>query len=532
MREDAGSLPDAGQVLQCASASVCGGRVTCGATSDCLCLGTPEGDVRCGQRPFTCHAQACDTSSDCAHLGPGFFCDQPSSGCCSDPPMQFRRCIAPCGVDTSKTWPENLGVLVEGLRTFIEGGRTSLGGDGSGDLTTTVDGGTRVTILRSGSRSKLTTISTGDRQVDTQGDLNVDGVVDLVHAESGDDSVWQASTLWDTDFNGAMDLHQTRSIDVPALTFTETIESWVDGGWVVDSSRTGPTEENQGTTCRGLDGFPTDTSGPAINPLGPRVPDLRVLYDGANEHTPGYCSFEQAVAISQAVRTAVADLKCLKNINPYLAQCVQTALAKGKLNIACGNSCTATDGASDLGGSWTHDRGRSLRMYLNPNKVGDLGSIALEQTVLHELLHFCGQSHYPDNGGGGGTDSVYSCGRHCAKCSAGSPIGPFGPADQARDCARCADSANKAKCGFATHVVESCKLNSAVCHGGAGVNAQCSQCLLSERRACDGSEVSQAYPVFVCCKECPAAAPRNTDKPCTSQAPGVTVPCGKPSTCP
>jgi len=39
----------------------------------------------------------CKTSEDCADLGPGYFCDTPNSGCCTDPPKELARCVAPCG---------------------------------------------------------------------------------------------------------------------------------------------------------------------------------------------------------------------------------------------------------------------------------------------------------------------------------------------------------------------------------------------------------------------------------------------------
>ena len=43
----------------------------------------------------------CKTSADCAHLGAGYFCDTPDSGCCSD--HQLQRCIAPCPTSDAGT---------------------------------------------------------------------------------------------------------------------------------------------------------------------------------------------------------------------------------------------------------------------------------------------------------------------------------------------------------------------------------------------------------------------------------------------
>lgn len=80
----------------CSAASACGDRQYCGADQRCLCLRSAEGPIRCGRIPDTCDVQLCQTSADCAILGEGYFCDTPNSGCCSDPPQELPRCIAPC----------------------------------------------------------------------------------------------------------------------------------------------------------------------------------------------------------------------------------------------------------------------------------------------------------------------------------------------------------------------------------------------------------------------------------------------------
>jgi len=80
----------------CEVASRCEERVYCAQDQTCLCLQTPEGDIRCGKIPSTCNVQLCQTSADCANLGEGYFCDTPNSGCCYDPPAELPRCIAPC----------------------------------------------------------------------------------------------------------------------------------------------------------------------------------------------------------------------------------------------------------------------------------------------------------------------------------------------------------------------------------------------------------------------------------------------------
>ncbi|HXF64282.1 MAG TPA: hypothetical protein VNK95_21820 [Caldilineaceae bacterium] len=81
----------------CAAASACGERHYCRGQSNCICIRSAEGSIRCGKIPSTCHMPLCTTSDDCAHLGPGYFCDSPNSGCCTDPPASLSRCIPPCG---------------------------------------------------------------------------------------------------------------------------------------------------------------------------------------------------------------------------------------------------------------------------------------------------------------------------------------------------------------------------------------------------------------------------------------------------
>jgi hypothetical protein len=80
----------------CAGASRCGERHYCNEEQTCICVESVDGDLRCGRLPTTCHAQLCETNADCANLGEGYFCDTPHSGCCTDPPAELSRCIAPC----------------------------------------------------------------------------------------------------------------------------------------------------------------------------------------------------------------------------------------------------------------------------------------------------------------------------------------------------------------------------------------------------------------------------------------------------
>jgi hypothetical protein len=89
----------------CPTASRCGNRQYCNPEKTCICVQTAEGPTRCGQIPSTCHVQLCTTSADCAALGAGYFCDTPNSGCCTDPPKEKARCVAPCGATTPPACP-------------------------------------------------------------------------------------------------------------------------------------------------------------------------------------------------------------------------------------------------------------------------------------------------------------------------------------------------------------------------------------------------------------------------------------------
>lgn len=84
---------------ECSTPSSCGDRQYCNEEETCTCTETTEGDLRCGQLPPYCYLPLCTSSADCSHLGEGWFCDTPNSGCCTDPPAELSRCIAPCGTE-------------------------------------------------------------------------------------------------------------------------------------------------------------------------------------------------------------------------------------------------------------------------------------------------------------------------------------------------------------------------------------------------------------------------------------------------
>ena len=79
---------------ECPIPSTCGDRKYCDSAKKAVCVRSVEGVNRCGVIPTSCHVQLCQKSADCSTLGPGYFCDTPNSGCCTDPPKELSRCVA------------------------------------------------------------------------------------------------------------------------------------------------------------------------------------------------------------------------------------------------------------------------------------------------------------------------------------------------------------------------------------------------------------------------------------------------------
>jgi hypothetical protein len=95
------------QPAPCSVASRCPKKEYCSADQSCICVQSAEGDIRCGKIP-SCAAKLCQSSADCADLGEGYFCDTPNTGCCTDPPAEKTRCIAPCTASAPPCPPERV----------------------------------------------------------------------------------------------------------------------------------------------------------------------------------------------------------------------------------------------------------------------------------------------------------------------------------------------------------------------------------------------------------------------------------------
>lgn len=508
-----GGVIDAGTL----ATSTCEAPQFCNEAETCLRVRTAEGDARCGQMP-PCETRLCTTSADCAALGAGYFCDTPMSGCCLD--AQLPRCLPPCGFHDG--WPPGLAELVNELDTFERGGQADLDRDGRYETTTTIgDGGVRTIVVTGPGEGVMLTVVVADADHATaQGDFNEDSRIDFTESEVRTNNRVDYSGEWDTDFDGTMDRRVVRSVDLVARTFTRTVYRLADGGFQQESTRSGPAWENQGQACKGLDGFPSDVGGVSRSPLGRT--NIRIIENG----TPGACTSDQAGSLEGAFRKILSDsLKCLERINPLLKAKLSNALANKKLNVACGNTCPGIGATADLDGHW-------LKYFegerVNVNFSAARDATDLQAMLLHELLHFAGNDHVGGADGQGGTDPIYSCGRHCGGCSnwgLGARDSPQTPWSKELDCARCAAPGFKGLCGTQTAYVDKCDTARALCHAGAAF-ANCEKCLMSEEEYCDGTPIPDSVANrFVCCQREGCPTDWAIDQQCVAQMEGVVTPC-------
>lgn len=158
----------------CLVASFCGARQYCNDEQSCLCLETPEGDKRCGRIPDSCEVEFCESSADCAHLGEGYFCDTPTSGCCDE---QRSRCIAPCDAAPDAAIRGRFGSV--SYRVEV-GGETAAQAryalDGGGELRVEIAAGDRGTMVWGGTAIDGFGPLAGEQEA-ALADLAADGVM-------------------------------------------------------------------------------------------------------------------------------------------------------------------------------------------------------------------------------------------------------------------------------------------------------------------------------------------------------------------
>ena len=544
---------------RCTEPSMCGHRIYCDGTTDCICIRSAEGPIRCGRLPNTCHVQLCETSADCAALGDGYFCDTPNSGCCSDPPKELPRCIAPCLVTTTTTRPptttstrppttttlpgptttsttlppgdENIvGTFdPEAQRLVGEAAKASMGlpadydGDGLPEYVTTIIGGTV--------HSESDEDGDGNPEFISSRDAAGNGTERIDSDSDGQPEVETTTTvgpppvrvvLRDTDQDGIVDRRETDTFNLPAGTVRVVEESDPegDGTFVVIADDVVPIGQNQGAECDPNDGLPgpTNRGGPRL-----RLMDIVIPHGGSG----GRCSRAQADRISKALGCAFKQgHDCLSNTNAGLAKKLFDGLARSdNLMIGCGNRCAGSDANTLTGVAWL-----DATMNVNPDILDGatpVNDADLCTVILHELLHWRGEGLGDKAKHDQGTDRTYSCGRYCGGCTSRGPSPPGANVD----CARCAGTeSEKRRCGVKEKEVDVPCPGYELCHAGLRGNRSCQECRGLQQQYCDDSNSSRAAE-FTCCKMCPDDFPTN-DLPCLGDGSNSGTCATKPPECP
>jgi cysteine-rich repeat protein len=543
---------------RCEEASMCGDRVYCDGAPGCLCIRSAEGPIRCGQLPTTCHVQLCETSADCAALGEGWFCDTPNSGCCSDPPKELPRCIAPCTATTTTTRPptttstrppttttttpaptttsttlppgdESIALDPETRRLVAEAGKAAQGlpadydGDGVPDYVTTITGGTV--------QSESDADGDGNPEFISTRDAAGNGAVRIDSDSDGRPEVETTTTvgpppvrvvLRDTDLDGFVDRRETDTFDLAAGTVRVVEESDPegDGTYVTIADDVVPIGQNSGAPCDPNAGLPGvfDRGSPRL-----RLNGIVIPVDGGG----GRCSRSQGERIAKALDCAFTQgHDCLANTNAGLAKELFDGLVRNdNLMIACGNHCAGSDANTLTGVLWL-----GATMNVNPDILDGASPVNdadLCTVILHELLHWRGEGLGDQAKHDQGIDRTYSCGRYCGGCTSRGPGAP-GPNV---DCARCAGTeSEKGRCGLKVKEEEIPCPAYELCHAGLAGNRACETCRGLQQQFCDDSN-SSAAPLLSCCLLCPAEFPHN-DLVCTGDGSKMGTCATKPPECP
>lgn len=561
-----------GQEALCSVASRCGSRVHCSADSQCICTQTTEGDLRCGQIPEQCGVKLCQSSDDCAELGEGYFCDTPLSGCCTDPPKELSRCIAPCKSKeqcpaarfcANRCCPEG--------RRCGEGGECVQAGDGgatrdggaigAGDARGTDAGGPdsrapgsaeAVLALAELARSGKAVDFDGDGWKEASAAIGSDGTARFqltdpagaayyVSERRADGSrIVRYDAMGDGRFDyrlestvvppreielrdrardGTPDLRVTRETDAAAATVRVTVEEDVDGDgtWTIVRQLTEPAVSFAGGVC------PSDTI-PVPGESDVVIPGRRLVIMSDAEGSGGRCTPEQAQRLKRSFECAAhRGLICVSGTNRRLGGMLAEYLTLGGPTLmACGmgpGGCAA--GARRSSGLVNYNT--RILDDTPEDREGDPAAELCDVT-LHELLHLAGASHEATEVIG--EDVVYTCARYCAGCTKGS----IGAGDPNRDCALCADSPERReRCGVAEllrHDPCGEEAPYGICHSGlACLSRTCEKCRTIQTLDCADEPLGERR--FNCCLSCPSACSTN-DFPCLAQEPKLKFTCDQP----
>jgi hypothetical protein len=318
----------------------------------------------------------------------------------------------------------------------------------------------------------------------------------------------------DMDGSGKPELRRTMryAVDLQTVEIVNEADPMETGTFAEVSRSTEPAAWDQGgTACDGSSNIP----GNAISQWwANKAPDMVPSAPGidffSGNGAPYDCTPDEATKLAAAFDCALTRAReCLPNANQRLAEkmTADAVASQGSLHVGCNNPC-AGKLATTLGSTMNVSNS-----VLNSYNLNDLCSV-----IMHEMFHRAGEPGGKDHDSTG-TDSTYSCARYCANCS---HTGKGAPASSNVDCARCGETdAEKRRCGVERTLVGTPCPKLDLCHGGIGVNLNCTSCKGIQEVDCDMKPFSKE-PLFYCCETCPDNAPRNTDKPCMG-APSLTA---------
>lgn len=421
--------------------------------------------------------------------------------------------------------------LLSRFASLRSGQPADLDGDGRAEtaLTMNSDGSRTWSSDQDGEGTPEFVLTTSARGSTVMLDKNRDGSSDEELVITVSETTHKRVAQVDEDFDGKPDHRYTWTTERASLArqaYVAEIDPEGSGNYVPLASLTLTTTKDQdGDSCEGSDGFPSD--GDDYQPF-PGSPTIKT------GSSAGACSQGDASSIAKAVDCALTKGSlCLANTNTrQYNSLMAAAFGQGTmpLDIGCGNGCTGKLAATR---GWSAPWFTNSTLNINSTEWNKLDSAGQCNIMLHELLHWAGDQGSSDHNSrsGAGDDEVYSCGRYCGGCS---NAGHGAPNNSAIDCAKCADTPErKAKCGAkAEFKTGSCNGELAgLCHAGlACVSANCETCGQIEKKSCDDKPLSTE---ITCCATCPSNCNRSNDLPCNA-APQLMDTCNSmtPPFCP
>ena len=374
---------------QCPTPSACGARQFCNAEETCLCVKSAEGYNRCGAIPTTCHVQLCQTSADCASLGEGFFCDTPNSGCCTDPPADLPRCLAPCGD-------------VDNLPSTVCDGDPVTVASIEAAAAEIASGATQVDLSPGGCFRYTRTVANGIVLIE-QVTANGQRVLRWDHAPTGSTGVRDSDLDGFTEWLSTVTRNaagETQKVEVteydattrsPAFRITKTVTGVNTMHVVVEQAADGGALEvvSEYDIAR-LDEPGTQAVG--VQAAAAHVGDVHASVASA-QATPGPCGVTPspcpaglADAARQVLKQVVADgSKCLA-AHGLAAEAGELGKNFSRVDIVCSDTLPAASGPAAVCGPDTNNPNERFPIYINPSLwPSDAG--AQRSIIFHEMLH-------------------------------------------------------------------------------------------------------------------------------------------------